>query len=84
LTGSSGRPGQIFFLNQNDVVLVKKQKSTGCKRVFGWVTPSFFFLYFFKLDPISAPHQLIGPGFKTTPRDKHMSRRARRANGQPK
>jgi hypothetical protein len=30
LTGSPGRPGQFFFfLNQNDVVLVKKQKSMG-------------------------------------------------------
>jgi len=26
LTGSSGRPGQFFF-NQNDVILVKKQKT---------------------------------------------------------
>jgi hypothetical protein len=40
----------LFFLNQNDVVLVKKQKSTGCNRVFDLVLPSqlgFFFPYFF-------------------------------------
>jgi hypothetical protein len=37
-----------FFLNQNDVVLIKK--STGCNRVFdrvNRVTPGFSFLYFF-------------------------------------
>jgi hypothetical protein len=42
--------GQIFLKNQNDVVLVKKQKSTGCNRVFDLVLPGrlgFFFPYFF-------------------------------------
>jgi hypothetical protein len=43
LIGLLGRSGQIFFLkNQNDVVLVKKekQKSTGCNRIFDQVLPS--------------------------------------------
>ena len=45
---------KFFFLNQNDVVLVKKKKkSTGCNRVFDRVLPGqpgtsgFFFPYFF-------------------------------------
>jgi hypothetical protein len=46
-TGSPGRSCQFFFLNQNNIVLVKKQKSTGCNRVFGQVTPGFSLLYFF-------------------------------------
>ena len=33
-----GLPGQIFFL-KNNVVLVKKQKSTGCNQVFDRVLP---------------------------------------------
>jgi hypothetical protein len=53
LTGSPGRPGQFFFfLNQNDVVLVKKkkQKSTGATGFFiGFLSghTGFSFLYFF-------------------------------------
>jgi hypothetical protein len=56
----TGLPGSIsiFFKNQNDIILVlkKKQKSTGCNRVFdqvlsghqvNQVTPGFDFPYFF-------------------------------------
>jgi hypothetical protein len=52
----TGSPGSIF-LNQNDVVLVKKQKSIGCNRVFDWVLPgqpgdTEFFLSLFFFNPI--------------------------------
>jgi hypothetical protein len=51
LTGSPGRLGQfVFKKNQNDVVLLKKQKSTGLQpdleRV-SRVTPGFSFSRFF-------------------------------------
>jgi hypothetical protein len=42
-----GHPDYFFFFNQNDVVLIKKQKSTGRNRVFNRVTPGFFFSCFF-------------------------------------
>jgi hypothetical protein len=42
----------------------------------------FLFLIFFKPGPIPTLSRPTKPGFKTIPR--HMSRRARRANGQPK
>jgi len=52
LTGS-------IFLNQNDVVLIKKQKSTGCNRVFDRVLPGhkefFLSLFFLQPSPVSAP-----------------------------
>jgi hypothetical protein len=66
-----------FFLNQNDVILVKKQKSTGCNRVFdrvllgqsghrvNWITPGFSFPYYFfnpaRFQP-RVPGQLAGSG----------------------
>ena len=57
LTGSLGRPGQIFFINQNNIVLVKKTKTkvNGLQPSF-WLglagstrrtAPGFFFSYFF-------------------------------------
>ena len=65
-----------FFSNQNDVVLVKKkQKATGCNRVFdrvNRVTPGFSFSHFFFTWPGSSPGSAgpratlrSGRGFKT-------------------
>jgi len=77
LTGSPDQPGQFFFLNQNDVILVKKQKSTGLQPGRDWVagstcrvTPGFSFpRFFFNLDRFQPR---INPssraGFKTTTR----------------
>ena len=51
----------FFSKHQNDVILFKKQKSTGCNRVFDRVLPGstgsagfFLFLFFLQLDPVSA------------------------------
>jgi hypothetical protein len=63
----------IFKKNQNDVILVKqkKQKPTGCNRVFDRVTPDFDFLYFFLNSAWFQPRvgrvqdRPAGPGFKT-------------------
>jgi hypothetical protein len=71
------RVNSIFKKNQNDVVLVKKQKqkSTGCNWIFDqvlpgqmgrWVTPDFNFLYFFlnlvQFQP-RIPDQPAGPSW---------------------
>jgi hypothetical protein len=59
------------FLNQNDVILLKtkKQKSTGCDRVFDRVLPShtgfFLPLFFLQPSPVPTPGRPAGPGFKT-------------------
>jgi hypothetical protein len=66
----------IFFLNQNDVVLVKKQKLTGCNWIFDRIMPGhtrfFLLLFFFQLGPVPAPGRLdpesthqVMLGFKT-------------------
>ena len=49
LTGSLCRPGQFFFKNQNDVVLVKKTKVNGLQPGIAGLPgqPSFFLPYFF-------------------------------------
>jgi hypothetical protein len=66
LTVLPGRPGQFFFLNQNDVVLVKKkQKSTGCNRVLPGYTGFFLPLFFLQPGPVLVPGRPAGPGFKT-------------------
>jgi hypothetical protein len=80
LTESSGfdrvteLPGSIFFLNQNDIVLVKKTKSTGCNLIFDRVLmgqppghTGFFFLYFsFNSVRFQLRVDLLGrAGFKT-------------------
>jgi hypothetical protein len=59
-----------FFLNQNNIILIKKQKSTSCNRVFDRVLPGqpshtgFSFLYFFfNLTPVSATDR---PGPEST------------------
>jgi hypothetical protein len=63
----------IFFLNQNDIILVKKKQiSMGCNRIFNRVlsggrvnlpgyTGFFLSLFFLKLGPVSAPGR-SGPG----------------------
>jgi len=52
LIRSPGCPDQIFFLNQNNVILVKKKnKSQPGRRV----TPGFFFSYFFQPSLTPAP-----------------------------
>jgi hypothetical protein len=68
LTGSPGRPGQ-FFLNQNNVILVKKKNKN--QRVATWfftgscrvsrVTPGFFFPYFF-FNPARFQSRVDPPG----------------------
>jgi hypothetical protein len=68
-------PESIFFLNQNDVVLFKKQKSTGCNQVFDRVLPGqpagshrvFHSPIFSSTWPGSSPESTrrAGPGFKT-------------------
>jgi hypothetical protein len=65
LTGSLGRSGQFFFINQNNIVLVKKQKQklTGCNRVFDWFLPGqpagphrvFYSFIFSSIRPNSSP-----------------------------
>jgi hypothetical protein len=79
LTGSLGRPGQFFFLNQNGVVLVKKkQKSAGLQLGLDWVLPGqpagsagshhvFSSPIFSSTWPDSSPGSTrwAGPGFKT-------------------
>ena len=75
----SGSPGfervarvNPYFIkkNQNDVILVKKKKSTSCNRVFYQVLPghtrSWLFLFFLQpgLVPVPGPR----PGFKTMPK----------------
>jgi hypothetical protein len=58
LTGSAGSKK---ILNQNDVVLVKKQNSTGCNRILDQVLPGhtgfFLTLLFLQPGPIPAPDQ---------------------------
>jgi len=56
LTGSPGCLGQFHFLNQYEVILVKKKKSTGCNRVLLGQPdhPKFFHSLFF-LKPGSVP-----------------------------
>jgi hypothetical protein len=77
LIGSLCRPGQFFFKNQNDVVLVKKNKSqrvaTGYCRVTG-STEFFLTLFFLQPSPVPASGRpghgstrRAGPGFKTIP-----------------
>jgi len=61
-------PGSIFFKkNQNHVVLVKKQKSTGCNQIFDRVLPGhtgfFLLLFFFQPNPVSASGRPAGPGW---------------------
>jgi hypothetical protein len=77
LTGSpgfdwAGRVNPYLKKIQNGVVLVKKQKSTGCNRVFDRVlpgqpgrrvTPGHGLSYFF-INPARFQPQ-AGPGFKT-------------------
>jgi hypothetical protein len=59
LTRSSGFDRvNFFFLNQNDVVLVKKQKSTGYNRVFDRVLPG----HTGQPQAGRIPGRLAGPG----------------------
>jgi hypothetical protein len=62
LTGSPGfdrviESPELIFLNQNDIVLVKK-KLTGCNRVLPDHTGFFLSLFFLQPGPIPA----LGPG----------------------
>ena len=41
-----GQVARIFFLNQNDIVLVIKKYKSRCNRVFDGVTSGFFSLIF--------------------------------------
>jgi hypothetical protein len=54
-----------FFLNQNDVILVKKQKSTSCNRVFDRILPGhtgfFLSLFFLQPGPVLAPGRPARP-----------------------
>ena len=61
-----------FFLNQNDIILVKKQKSTGCNQIFDRILPGqpshtgfFHPLFFLQLGPVPAPDGPAGSDFKT-------------------
>ena len=58
LIRSPGCPDQIFFLNQNNVILVKKkkQKSTGSPGHAG-----FFLFLFFSTQPDSSPESRVAP-----------------------
>ena len=75
---SPGRPGQVFFLKKSKRrrFSKKKQKSTGCNRVFDRVLPGqsncnhiyirfFISLFFLQLGLVPAPGRPARPGFKT-------------------
>ena len=71
--GSGFWPGQFFFLkNQNNVVLVKKQKSTGLQPGLASSHRVFSFPFFLQPGPVHVPGRpgpwstrRAGPGFKT-------------------
>ena len=57
----------IFLKNQNDVILVKKQKSTSYNRVFNRILPGqpeFWFFLFFLTRPGSSPGSTHRAGFQ--------------------
>jgi hypothetical protein len=71
LTGLLGRLGQFFFLNQNDVILVKKKIQqvttrflTGSTGLPGQPGHTGFFLplFFLQSGPVPAPDRPVGPG----------------------
>jgi len=68
LTGSPGRPGQFFFfLNQNNVILVKKKKINRLQPGFLPSQPghtSFFLpLFFLQPGPVLVPGRPAGLGW---------------------
>jgi len=65
----------IFFINQNDVILVKNKKNS-YQLQSGFLLDFYLPLFFYKPSPVPAPGsgstRQSGPGVKTIPRTSFM------------